>query len=95
MEDKNGKELKNGDVINLHQTVNGQNMFIMIDIDGLDLRYLYDISRVYEYSTTSLLSPDPLSGGVIWEIVDSLPVSDILQFVSQTTFGDWVSKDQQ
>ena len=32
--DENGKELKNGDIIDIHQTVNGQNEFVVMGIIG-------------------------------------------------------------
>ena len=34
--DLTDKELKNGDIIDLHQTVNGQNIFIVLDVETLD-----------------------------------------------------------
>ena len=33
-----GKELKNGDIFDLHQTVNGQSVFIVLDVETLDVR---------------------------------------------------------
>ena len=31
--DKKQREVKNGDVINLHQTVNGQNLFVVMNVE--------------------------------------------------------------
>ena len=66
--DKNNVLLKNGDVIDLHQTVNGHNLFVVLDIKSLDVRYKSDF-RKYEYDTKSLLE-DSLFGPE-WEIIDN------------------------
>jgi len=55
MEDKNGVEIKNGIIINIHQTVNGYSIFVVLDVDNLDIRYGYDLSRKYEYDRKELL----------------------------------------
>jgi hypothetical protein len=47
--DTNQEELKKGDIINLHQTVNGQNMFVVLNTEPLDIRYAHDLQRLYEY----------------------------------------------
>lgn len=50
--DKNGKEIYEGDIIDIHQTVNGCNLFVVIWSDiGFSVRYLIDgeVSREYEY----------------------------------------------
>lgn len=71
--DINGRELKNGDVINLHQTVNGQNLFVVFFTnDSLDIRYAHDVQRQYEYDKEDLLAPSKLIGEVEWEIVNNL-----------------------
>ena len=70
--DKNGKELQNGDVININQTVNGENLFVMLDVKELDLRYGFEISYKYQYSETDLLAPNHFNGNIEWEIVGSL-----------------------
>jgi hypothetical protein len=70
--DKNGKELQNGDVINIHQTVNGENIFVMLDVKDLDLRYGFEISYKYQYSETDLLAPNHFNGNIEWEIIGSL-----------------------
>lgn len=72
MQDKNNKILKNGDVIDIHQTVNGQNMFIVLNVNPLDIRYGHDLPRKYEYDKNELLKPDPINGDVSWEIVDNI-----------------------
>jgi hypothetical protein len=70
--DKNGNELQNGDVINIHQTVNGENIFVMLDVKELDLRYGFEISYKYQYSEIDLLAPNHFNGNIEWEIIGSL-----------------------
>ncbi len=72
MVDKNNKELKNGDIINIHQTVNGEDIFIVVDIKALDIRYGCDLYYKYQYSVSDLLSPNRFNGDVEWEIVGNL-----------------------
>lgn len=72
MIDKNGKELKNGDIIDIHQTVNGEDIFIVVNIETLDLRYGCDLSYKYQYSVSDLLTPNHFNGDIEWEIVGNL-----------------------
>lgn len=51
--------LKKYDIINIHQTVNGSSKFIIMDIINLDIRYVYDIRRRYEYDMSDLLLSTP------------------------------------
>lgn len=76
MKDKNGIELENGHIIDLHQTVNGENRFIVIDLDSLDVRYEFDINYKYQYSVEDMLAPCKYSGEVDWEIVGSLDATE-------------------
>jgi hypothetical protein len=66
--DLNDKELKVGDIIDIHQTVNGQNLFVIASLEPLDIRYEYDRNRKYEYDQKSLLEPG-MFGMIDWEIV--------------------------
>ena len=70
--DKNGIEAQNGSVINIHQTVNGENIFVMLDIQKLDLRYGFNLAYEYQYDVIDLLAPNSLNGDIDWEIVGSL-----------------------
>lgn len=54
--DKNDKQLKDGDIIDIHQTVNGCNLFIVnIDSEGNYSVKYYMSGRDYEYDTKELL----------------------------------------
>lgn len=58
LKDMRGKEIYEGDIIDIHQTVNGYNMFLIVWSDiGFGARYLIDgeISREYEYDIKELL----------------------------------------
>ena len=70
--DANENKISKGDIINLHQTVNGQNLFVILSVDELDIRYAHDLLRKYEYDKSDLLSPSNLTGGVEWEIVNNI-----------------------
>tara|TARA_R110000765_G_scaffold317753_2_gene410149 strand:- start:427 stop:669 length:243 start_codon:yes stop_codon:yes gene_type:complete len=64
--------LCNGDIINLHTSVNGQCFFIVLDVVDLDIRYSFDLEYRYEYCKDSLLSVPPILGYVEWEIIKNL-----------------------
>lgn len=56
--DKNGVKLFEGDIFDIHQTVNGIRYFVIVScIGGYDIRYYYDgkPQRKYEYSISELL----------------------------------------
>lgn len=72
MKDKNDVQLKSGDIINIHQTVNGENIFVMLDLKELDLRYGHEISYFYQYDVTELLKPNIFNGEVEWEIIGNI-----------------------
>ena len=92
--DKYNQEIKNGDIIDIHQTVNGCRYFVVIDLDKLDVRY-YDnnhqgvgfdtwvaIDRKYEYNVEELLDMKPGPFGFIEsenEVVGRLSEEDLLE----------------
>lgn len=60
--DFKGIPIFEGDIVDIHQTVNGQNKFIVWScLPKLDLRYHYDPMRKYEYDSYDLLKEDDLS----------------------------------
>lgn len=52
----NSQNFKNGDLIDINQTVNGCNTFIIFDVERKDVRYTFDLDRKYEYDVDDLLS---------------------------------------
>lgn len=72
MIDKTGSELRAGSIIDLHQTVNGENIFFIKEINPLDIRYRFDIDRKYQYDKEDLLKPDKYTGETEWEIIGNL-----------------------
>ena len=53
--DKNGKEIYEGDIIDIHQTVNGQNLFIITMNKNNEIVPTYLWGRKYEYNVEELL----------------------------------------
>ncbi len=70
--DKNNKKVSDGDIINLHQTVNGQNLFVVFKTEPLDIRYAHDLNRIYEYDKDDMLAPSRITSEVEWEIINNL-----------------------
>ena len=71
MIDMHGKELQIGDIIDMHQTIDGENIFIVESVDPLDVRFNYKPERKYQdaYDVVDLLSPCRYSGDIDWEII--------------------------
>ena len=55
MKDRNDKKITDGSVINIHQTVNGRSLFVVLKIEPLDVRYAFDLTYHYEYDQKALL----------------------------------------
>jgi hypothetical protein len=70
--DKNEREVKNGDIINLHQTVNGQNLFVVMNIEPLDIRYAHDLNYKYQYDQEDLFKPCKYTGETEYEIIANI-----------------------
>jgi len=69
--DKNNNMLKDGDIIDIHQTINGQRKFYIKSLSPLDIRYLYDLNKKYEYDKIELISPG-MYGDIEMEIIDDI-----------------------
>lgn len=63
MKDVNRREVSKGDVIDLHQTVNGENLFVVLALEPLKVVYGFDLCRDYEYDVEDLFAPCKYSGG--------------------------------
>ena len=70
--DKHEVTLKDGDIIDIHQTVNGRDRFIIVTIEPLEVVYAYDLLCKYEYNKEELLAPCRYSGEVDWEIIGNI-----------------------
>ena len=75
--DKNDILIKNGDIIDIHQTVNGCNIFVILSVKPLDIRYGYDLFVRYEYDQEDLLKRCQYSGEVEFEIIGN--VNDMIK----------------
>lgn len=66
--DVNNRKLEVDDVIDIKQTVNGNNLFRITSLNPLHIVY-HESGQDYEYDQEGLLSPSALNGDVEWEIV--------------------------
>ena len=74
MVDMNGHTLKDGDIVDMHQTIDGENVFLVYSVNPLDVRFRYNTRRKYQdrYDVNSLLAPCRYSGDVDWEIIGNI-----------------------
>ena len=74
--DKNDRELQVGDVIDIHQTVNGQSLFVVFadKYNDLDIKYYIDraVAHDSEYDQEALLEPDRFTGEASFTIIDNV-----------------------
>jgi len=56
--DINNKIVCKGDVIDLHQTVNGQHLFVVLNTEPLDIRYAFDLQYKYQYDKEELFKTE-------------------------------------
>jgi hypothetical protein len=83
--DKKDVVLKDGDIIDLHQTVNGESMFLVLTVSPLDIRYFNNPERLYEYSKEGMLEPCRFRGETEWEIIDNMSKHPNLSFLHLNT----------
>lgn len=58
MTDRKEVKLRVGSIVNIHQTVNGRNLFVVLNLEELDVRYAHDLTYKYEYDMRELLDLD-------------------------------------
>lgn len=92
--DINEKTLLAGDIIKLDHTVNGFNTFVVLCLEPLEIKYCdcrsgietVEIHRDYEYDKLALLSNNPLTGEVDFEIIGNINNPDInVKWFQETT----------
>lgn len=83
--DVNGVSLKNGDIFDINQTVNGRSLFTVISLTPLKIVYAYDHQREYEYPMQDLIAPCRFTGEPEFEIVGNYLECRSVKNVSQTT----------
>lgn len=79
LHDRNGKEIYSGDILDLHSTVNGVNLFeVYYNEQQARFSIKYYTSRMpkrsleYEYSVSSFFKPCEFSGEVDFEVVGNI-----------------------
>ncbi len=75
LKDKNDIKIYEGDIVDIHQTVNGQNKFIVFwnkDKSRYTVRYCSIDYREYEYSLTEFWGKCEFSGDVDYEVIGNI-----------------------
>lgn len=67
--DRDFNIIKEGDVIDIGQTVNGFSRFFVKSLIPLDIRYDYDRERKYEYDKSELIRPCIYTGEPEFKII--------------------------
>lgn len=84
--DKNGNEVIEGSVVNIHQTVNGENLFVVVALDPLDIRYGRDLMHKYQYDKKELLEMrEPCCDDPEIEVVGNIYIvkGDVLRYLEK------------
>lgn len=79
MKDKFGKQLVNVSIIDVEQTINGENIFVMLNVSTLDLRYKHDMLFCYQYDVLELLEEEYEIIGNIYVDIRKEKISKLLQ----------------
>lgn len=82
-------EFNDGDIIDIHQTVNGHNLFFIKSLEPLDIRYHYDHSYRYQYDMEELLriSEIEIVGNLYNTLVYQLERNGLDEWIDETIIG--------
>lgn len=53
--DRSLEEITNGSVLQVEKPINGERLFVVLDVLAFDVRYAHDLSRVFEGAGAELL----------------------------------------